>query len=110
MLFYIVKQLFTTPGQILIGSIFLIYTAVAVYGALQIKDGMQFGQLLNDKSYAKHYFDTLDQEFELYPLVQFIIQEPIPYWRTDYMKRIGTLVKKAKELDGKKSEEKTRSV
>ena len=110
MLFYIVKQLFTTPGQILIGSIFLIYTVVAIYGAIQIKDGMQFGQLLNDKSYAKHYFDTLDQEFELYPLVQFIIHEPIPYWRTDYMKRIGTLVKKAKDLDGKKSEERIRNI
>ena len=75
---------------------------MAIYGALQIKDGMQFGQLLNDKSYAKHYFDTLDQEFELYPLVQFIITEPIPYWRTDYMNRIENLAKRAKELEGRR--------
>ena len=106
MLLYIIKQLFTRPGQIIICTIFFIYTVMAIYGALQIKDGMQFGQLLNDKSYAKHYFDTLDQEFELYPLVQFIITEPIPYWRTDYMNRIENLAKRAKELEGRREERK----
>jgi hypothetical protein len=66
-----------------------------------MRDGMQLGQLLNDKSYAKHYFDTLDREFELYPLVQFIITEPIPYWRNDYMTRIRNLTKHAKQVEGR---------
>jgi predicted RND superfamily exporter protein len=97
----IIKPLFTTPGQIIVCLIFIIYTIFAFYGALQMRDGMKLGQLLNDKSYAKLYYDTLDKEFELYPLVQFIITEPIPYWRNDYMKRITNLIKNAKQLEGR---------
>jgi len=97
----IIKPLFTTSGQIIVCLIFTIYTIFAFYGALQMRDGMKLGQLLNDKSYAKLYFDTLDKEFSLSPLVQFIITEPIPYWRNDYMKRITDLAKNAKQLEGR---------
>ncbi|CAF1045952.1 unnamed protein product [Rotaria sordida] len=100
MFVYITKPLFTTCGQIIVCLIFLIYTIFAIYGTLQMRDGMKLGQLLNDKSYAQHYFNTLDKEFEPYPLVHFIITEPIPYWRNDYMKRIQNLVKTAKQLEG----------
>jgi hypothetical protein len=99
----VIKPLFTKSGQIIVCVIFIIFTIFAFYGAIHMRDGMKLGQLLNDKSYAKHYFDTLDREYELYPLVQFIITEPIPYWRNDYMKRIGNLVKHAKQLDGKEN-------
>ncbi len=98
----ITRPLFTTTGQIIVSLIFIIYTICACYGALQMRDGMKLGQLLSDDSYANHYFGTLDKEFELYTLVQFIITEPIPYWRDDYMKRIGNLVKQVKELEGEK--------
>ncbi len=98
----VIKPLFTKSGQLIVCIIFLISTIFAFYGAIHMRDGMQLGQLLNDKSYAKHYFDTLDGEYELYPLVQFVIREPIPYWRNDYMKRIGNLVKQAKQLEGKR--------
>jgi predicted RND superfamily exporter protein len=97
----IIKPLFTTSGQIIVCLIFTIYTIFAFYGALQMRDGMKLGQLLSDKSYAKLYFDTLDKEFSLSPLVQFIITEPIPYWRTDYIKRITDLAKNAKQLEGR---------
>ncbi|CAF0952022.1 unnamed protein product [Adineta steineri] len=100
MFVYITKPLFTKWGQIIVCLIFIIYTTFAIYGALQMKDGMNLGQLLNDKSYAKVYFDTLDKEFELYPLIQFIITEPIPYWRSDYLKQIRDLIKHAKQLEG----------
>jgi hypothetical protein len=99
----IIKPLFTKLGQLIICLIFIIYTIFAFYGALQMRDGMELGQLLSDESYAKHYFDTLDKEFERAPLVQFVITEPIPYWRNDYMKRIENLVKTAKQLEGKKN-------
>jgi len=98
----VIKPLFTKSGQIIVCLIFIIYTSFALYGALQMRDGMKLGQLLSDQSYAKHYFDTLDQEFALYPLVQFIITEPIPYWRNDYMERIKNLVQNVKQLEGKK--------
>jgi hypothetical protein len=100
----LIKPLFTTSGQIITCLIFLCFTIFTFYGALQMKDGMKLGQLLSDKSYAKHYFDTLDKEFDLYPLVQFIITEPIPYWRSDYIKRIESLVTNAKQLEGKKDD------
>ncbi|CAF1250096.1 unnamed protein product [Adineta ricciae] len=100
MFVYITKPLFTTYGQIIVCSIFVIYTIFAVYGALQMRDGMKLGQLLNDKSYAKLYYDTLDEEFDIHPLVQFIITEPIPYWRHDYIKRIRDFISQAKQLDG----------
>ena len=64
-------------------------------------DGMKFGQLLSDTSYAQTYFDTLEKEFQLHPLVQFVVTEPIPYWRTDYMRRIEELAKNAKQIEGK---------
>jgi len=102
MFVYITKPLFTKWGQIIVCLIFIIYTIFAIYGALQMRDGMNLGQLLNDKSYAQVYFNTLDKEFQLSPLVQFIITEPIPYWRHDYMKRIEDLIKTAKQLEGKK--------
>jgi len=108
MFVYLIKPLFTRFGQIFISICFLIYTICAIYGALQMKDGMKLGQLLNDRSYAKTYFDTLDREFEVYPLVQFVITEPIPYWRVDYMKRIEDLKTKAKNLDGKNDNKKKR--
>ena len=77
----------------------------AVYGALQMTDGMKFGQLLSDTSYAKNYFDTLEREFQLHPLVQFVITEPIPYWRTDYLRRIEELIRNAKQIEGKHHED-----
>ncbi|CAF3385699.1 unnamed protein product [Rotaria socialis] len=100
MFVYVITPLFTTCGQVIVCIVFLIFTISAFYGALQMRDGMKLGQLLSDKSYANHYFDKLDKEFEPYPLVHFIITEPIPYWRNDYMKRIRNLVKAAKELKG----------
>ena len=103
MFVYIIKPLFTTPGQIIVCLLFIVYTACALYGASHMKDGMKFSQLLSDQSYAKTYFDTLDKEFELYPLVQFIVTEPIPYWRNDYKKRIENLVKNVKALEGKRT-------
>jgi hypothetical protein len=96
----IIKPLFTKVGQFIVCLLFIIYLIFATYGTLQMKDGMKLGQLLSDSSYAKLYFDTIDKEFEIYPLVQFVITEPIPYWRNDYMKRIGDLVKTAKQLPG----------
>lgn len=107
MFVYIIKPLFTKLGQISVCLLFIIYVILALYGTLQMKDGMKLGQLLSDKSYAKLYFDTIDKEFELYPLVQFVITEPIAYWRHDYMKRIGDLIKKAKQLEGKEEENKS---
>ncbi|CAF2837983.1 unnamed protein product [Rotaria sp. Silwood2] len=100
MFVYVIKPLFTTWGQIIVCLIFLIYTIFAIYGASQMRDGMKLEQLLSDKSYAQHYFNTLDKEFEPYPLVHFIITEPIPYWRNDYMKRIHNLANTAKQLEG----------
>ena len=97
----LIKPLFTKWGQAIICIIFLFYTMFAFYGALQMKDGMKLEQLLSDKSYAKYYFNTLDKEFDIYPLIQFIITEPIPYWRNDYIKRIENLVTNAKKLEGK---------
>lgn len=101
----LIKPLFTTTGQIIVCLIFVIYTMFAVYGALQMTDGMKFSQLLSDTSYAKDYFDTLEQEFELHPLVQFVVTEPIPYWRTDYLRRIEELMRNAKQIEGKYDEE-----
>ncbi|UJR31448.1 hypothetical protein I4U23_018941 [Adineta vaga] len=100
MFIYITKPLFTTFGQIIVCSIFIIYTIFAIYGALQMRDGMKLGQLLNDQSYAKLYFDTLDKEFDIHPLVQFIITEPIPYWRHSYMKQIKDFITNAKQMKG----------
>ena len=104
MFVYIVKPLFTTTGQIIVCLLFVVYTMCALYGASHMKDGMKFSQLLSDQSYAKTYFDTLDKEFELYPLVQFVVTEPIPYWRSDYKRRIEHLVKNVKELEGRRTD------
>lgn len=101
----IIKPLFTTMGQVVVCSIFIIFVIFSGYGASQMRDGMKFSQLLSDNSYAKVYFDTLEIEFDLFPLVQLIVTEPIPYWRTDYQRRIEDLVRNIKQLDGKKEDE-----
>jgi len=100
MFMYIIRPLFTTTGQIIVCLIFVFYTIFAIYGATQMRDGMDFGQLLSDTSYARTYLTTLNSEFNIYPLVQLIITEPIPYWRTDYVRRIEELIKNLKKLDG----------
>ena len=105
---YIIRPLFTTPGQIIVCLVFVLYTVFAIYGATQMRDGMDFGQLLSDTSYAKAYFQSLGAEYDIYPLVQLIITEPIPYWRTDYLRRIEELVKNLKKLDGETSKSTSR--
>ena len=106
MFMYIIRPLFTTTGQIIVCLIFVFYTIFAIYGATQMRDGMDFGQLLSDTSYARTYLTTLNSEFNIYPLVQLIITEPIPYWRTDYVRRIEELIKNLKKLDGKTKKQK----
>ncbi|CAF1079823.1 unnamed protein product [Didymodactylos carnosus] len=100
MLMRIVKSFFSPVGRTIVLVVYIVYIVATFYGASQMKNGMKLGQLLADKSYAKTYLDTIDKEFRLYPLVQFIIYKPIPYWRNDYIKRIEMLIDQAKKLNG----------
>jgi patched domain-containing protein len=85
----------------LLSTIFyIIYLSSALYAALQIREGINLGDLVSEDSYYKHYITEAQRLTNLYPVVMMYIHEPIDYDNVQVRMKIKNLVKNAQKIDG----------
>ncbi|XP_077994884.1 patched domain-containing protein 3-like [Glandiceps talaboti] len=68
------------PMKIVTILLFAGYLGVAVWGCLQLQEGIRLKNLANDDSYAVEFYDLEDEYFKVYgPAVAIVIDEKIDY-------------------------------
>ncbi|XP_072364511.1 patched domain-containing protein 3-like [Scyliorhinus torazame] len=61
--------------------LYLAYLAFSIYGCLNIKEGIDLRNLVNDDSYLVKFYDDQSEFFSQYgPRVMVSVTEPVEYW------------------------------
>ena len=87
-------------GKLFSSIFYIIYLSSALYLALQIREGINLGDLVSEDSYYKHYITEAQRLTNLYPVVMMYIHEPIDYDNVQVRMKIKNLVKNAQKIDG----------
>ena len=81
-------------------SLYAIYISLALYAALQIREGINLGDLVSEDSYYKQYITEAQRLTDLYPVVMIYVHKPIDYDDIQVRMKLKNLVKNAQKIDG----------
>ena len=87
-------------GKCIVGVIFVTYISFSIYNALNIREGLELGDLVNDKSYYKEFIKDMFTEFNSDMPVMLIIYEPIDYSSKTIRKKVEMLLDDIRSIDG----------
>jgi len=92
------RYLMRTPSKVIIIVIYIIYFAVAIKGAFNIKTGLKLENVVPETSYLSSYYNTKKQYFSSQgPWIMFVIEETVPYQFEDVQKEIAGVIDKAQK-------------
>ncbi|XP_062408321.1 patched domain-containing protein 3-like [Sardina pilchardus] len=73
--------LVSTWMRVFVCLLYAVYLAVAIYGCVTIKEGIDLGNLANDESYIHKYYKSEKTYFSEYgPMVMLAVKDTYPYW------------------------------
>ncbi|KAK3583399.1 hypothetical protein CHS0354_040365 [Potamilus streckersoni] len=88
------KIVLKTPFKVLILILFAGYLGASVYGIINMQEGLEFKQTVNDDSYF-HKFAVLNEAFSQEFPIMFVVERPYDYFNTTVRARINEVVNQA---------------
>lgn len=86
-------------GKAISICVFICYLTLSIWSAVQIKEGLNLGDLVSDNSYYKTYINDNTEMVDLNPIIMFVIYEPIDYDSIENRLRIRKLFDNAQKLE-----------
>ncbi|XP_041959481.1 patched domain-containing protein 3-like [Alosa sapidissima] len=76
--------LVSTWMRVFVCVLYAVYLAVGIYGCVNIKEGIDLGNLANDDSYIQKYYEYKKKYFSEYgAMVMLAVQDTYPYWEEE---------------------------
>jgi predicted RND superfamily exporter protein len=94
----------TKVGKMVSVLVYVVYISISIYLALQIREGINLGDLVSEDSYFNHYITETQRLTDLHPVVMIYIHEPIDYDSTLVRLKLNNFIKNAQKIDGISSE------
>ncbi|XP_077994624.1 patched domain-containing protein 3-like [Glandiceps talaboti] len=90
----------TLPVKIITVLAFVVYLTVAIWGCLQLQEGIRLKNLANDDSYAVQFYNLEDEYFKVYgPAVTIAINDEVDYSDTSVQNEIENVIRDIEESD-----------
>ena len=90
------KLVLKAPIKFAICFLFVGYVAASVYGCVSLKQGLQFDQLVAEKSYFYKYSQWKDDNFKRLTPVSFVVDRTYNYSNPQVQKSLNSLLSNAK--------------
>ena len=90
----------TRPFKIFLLHVYLVYLAFAIWGCLNVKQGITLDRLAGDDSYVGDYYDQETKYFREYgPVVNVIVGKELQLWKEAERKKVDKLLKRFEDSD-----------
>ena len=90
----------TKTGKAISMILFTIYLSLSFWGAYNIKEGINLGDLVSEESYYNKYITDMTSTTDILPIIMFVIHKPIDYDSSNVRISIKNLISNARKIDG----------
>uniref|UniRef100_H3AQE2 Patched domain containing 3/pseudo n=2 Tax=Latimeria chalumnae TaxID=7897 RepID=H3AQE2_LATCH len=81
--------------KVFVVLLYTIYLTISIYGCLQIKEGMDYHNMADDKSYIMKYYDFEGAYFSEYgPRIMVAVTDKVEYWDQTVQENIEKCMKR----------------
>lgn len=87
-------------GKCIIGILFVAYFSCSVWGAINIREGIDPTDLVADDSHFKVYIESNSETVDLTPVVMFVFDKSLNYSDENTVRKINDILYQAQQLNG----------